>query len=83
MYWNYDNAKKYVDTGGWIVTLDVLKYLLLGEKSGGKSCWIVTLDVLKFFEEFMSRTAYIGWIVTLDVLKCDSNIGYGSVPSVE
>ena len=26
MYWNYDNAKKYVDTGeSWIVTLDVLK----------------------------------------------------------
>ena len=47
MYWNNDIQLLENDNIGWIVTLDVLKYLIIMKYMYLHISWIVTLDVLK------------------------------------
>ena len=49
---------------GWIVTLDVLKYLSHIYTNNKPACWIVTLDVLKSIDDFSFE----------HILKLNSNI---------
>ena len=53
----------------WIVTLDVLKFVLVVLILMIFLCWIVTLDVLKSLSDLYQQTNDNCWIVTLDVLK--------------
>ena len=56
-------------TGGWIVTLDVLKCDKKVVSLEALERWIVTLDVLKSDEDIHIMIILLSWIVTLDVLK--------------
>ena len=68
---------------GWIVTLDVLKYVKFVKKLIKAASWIVTLDVLKY--RLVTKLIYFlaCWIVTLDVLKFFYNDNWFAVFYVE
>ena len=83
MYWN--SVISFIKFCGvcWIVTLDVLKFVLASLSFISKFCWIVTLDVLKY-----GLNAYLckiedSWIVTLDVLKWSIRWSYWECAEVE
>ena len=68
MYWN-TNAIEYVqDSCGWIVTLDVLKYVITSSITGinALNSNIRCIEIRGNAEEKNIRES---WIVTLDVLK--------------